>query len=386
MRRVSLCVVLLAALAVAVSATPEMRGAFAKYFGDVPGSYMRMTPEMKAHIEAQFDAAEAQLPEHTVRVMDALNVPKPKRSFQSMSIDDPNDHDPSPDDAQYERVDARGARDERVRARRNLNSIARLYTIPVFPTCVQYAMGAEIPGDVMHPNATGLIQPLGNYTNAEKSKEYFIIACPFIDRPTDTQTQVRATYTRRAFSVGNEAFAEIKIELLQPSNAAATIRNLTHFGHFEFNDRGVIIGFKILFERLELRSPEPVTVTEAVMTARINRICTTIVTFYNDTSIPIEDQYAWAGNPTGVDCVAFLSAPMRKLRNNYMWSDQDSEFCREFHLGIVTFNDGWSHIATDPAVIALLKAHRDTHMTHVGPRGGGKCEDHPLANFQWYPN
>jgi hypothetical protein len=248
-----------------------------------------------------------------------------------------------------------------------------LYQVPVYTEpniysgCEAYAYGAPIPSNVMRPQSFGRIHPVGAFTDSEASKEYFLLACPLLDgRPLDNQVRVFRTSFKRLTAWDNYVWYEALIELSIPS--LGFFFNHTHTGYAIMDANSTICGYKIAFQRLELRDPAPETQTDTVLNARIASLCTNVVANCANTTelIPDDDRYT-----SVADCITFNSVSARKARNGYQYVDQDSIKCREFHLGLI----GQSIARNQPD-------HQAKHCTHSGPRGGGKCVSHPFDSFQ----
>jgi hypothetical protein len=251
-------------------------------------------------------------------------------------------------------------------------TVAKLYDVPVFtgPTggCEEYANGGAIPESVMRPISFGRIHPVGSFNTSDASKEYFLLACPLLDRPLDNQVRVSRTWFKDISAYKNRVWVEVMLELSVPvpaPGAAPLYFNHTHIGFFLMDDNSVICGYKVLFQRLELRDPAPETQTDAVLNNRVANLCNNVVSACANATIPAEDQYASIS-----DCISFNSAPARKARNGYQYVDQDSLKCREFHYGLIVQN-----------IARGLPDHQAKHCTHSGPRGGGKCVTHSFASF-----
>jgi hypothetical protein len=261
---------------------------------------------------------------------------------------------------------------ELAKGARDAESAATLYDIPVFtgPTggCEYYANGGPVPASVMRPVSFGRIHPVGFFTDSEASKEYFLLACPLLDRPLQNQVRVSRTWFKDIAAYKNHVYVEAVIELSIPEPAPgvpAFFFNHTHIGSFLMDNTSAICGYKVLFQRLEMRDPAPETQTDTALNNRIAVLCNNVVSACANASITSDDQYASIS-----DCITFNSAPARKARNGYQYVDQDSLKCREFHYGLIVQN-----------IARGLPEHQAKHCTHSGPRGGGKCVTHSFDSF-----
>jgi hypothetical protein len=359
--RAIISTLLILGLNIGIASTKEQDDKSEDYFQKYHGEFLNKA--------IKSNTGHVTVTDHTVDADHARFVSKyQKPKFATLDNDDNGNHN-----GQMGREYAR----KLIKAARDIETVKALYTVPIFDpahpndNCELYAYGAAIPSSIMRPNVFIRIHPVGSFNTSDSAAEYFLLACPLLDRPLPPQVRVSRVTFPRMTAWDNTVWFQAKLELSIPS--VNFLFNHTHMGYTEMDNNSVICGGEFNFRRLELRDPAPETQTDAVLNARISSFCNSVVTACANSSASDADKYQANSTHSAVEvCITFNSIPARKQRFGYQWVDQDSLKCREFHLGLIV-----------QSIARGLPDHQAAHCTHSGPLGGGKCVTHAFESFQF---
>lgn len=269
-----------------------------------------------------------------------------------------------------------------IKAAADMETIRKLYDIPVFPQSMTYAAGGDLPDIFAAKGFKIRLFPVGIYTDVIGALEYYVLAAPNPVLELSTQLRVSSVHFEELHGFeGNMVALNAVLTLGIPATGYQF--NHSHVGYCYLDENSKICGCKLMFQRLEIRdAPLPATQAE-VVTNTIRPFCENFMNYAAQVpSLAAEDRYASVD-----DCVAFNTAPVRYrggLGMGYAYVDQDSPKCRTFHLGLVSQNlFRYQNAAADNDQVHadLFMERARVHLTHAGPLGGGKCVDHPFESF-----
>lgn len=280
------------------------------------------------------------------------------------------------------RLDYYRHRHRHEKAERDKATLRALYNITLFPHSMALAAGAPLP-DIFAPTFKIRLFPVGEYSDAQGALEYFVLAAPNPAADLAPQIRVSRVHFDELHASGDGLVTlSVVLTLTRPAVPSVAI-NHTHFGFCHLDADSRICGCKLTFQRLELNEPPLPETREGVIAARLQPICEEILAAGEQVpSLAAEDRY-----PNATACVAFLLEPARYrggLGMSYGYVDQDSPRCREWHMNLVRqalARAANAAAAGDTGRAAYFQERARQHLTHSGPRGGGKCVDHPFASF-----
>ncbi|KAI9684421.1 MAG: hypothetical protein M1829_002231 [Trizodia sp. TS-e1964] len=262
--------------------------------------------------------------------------------------------------------------------RRNLKTIRSIYDLTVYPNNLALVQkgSSAVPKGLFAENASGRVDPLGNFTGFDDSVEYFYgflrrvhpsyealskqRQAPLPQPPT-YGVFTRADITSFVSGCADVAASvvEFEVSVVNPGapNNGQHISKLKQVAFWKFDSSGAVLHYDAWITNLQpyivdySGGVDP-TVVPQVQQAVIQQTCGAtqqLCTGANQVYSSVED------------CIAKLSA---KPYGNYdeVWGD--NVVCRTIHLRLA---------ALRPQV----------HCPHVGPTGGMKCVDYPYEQ-KWF--
>jgi len=240
-------------------------------------------------------------------------------------------------------------------SRRNLRTIERIYNLTVYPNQLPILNegGAAVPPGLFNANATGRVDPVGNFSGFEDSIEYFFALAPV---PTTSSTHAAITSFRiTEFSTACAGVAASVVYLFcnvvnpgAPDDGTA-LAPLKQVAFWKFDHRGAVLKYDAWIPNLnawveasmgiDISNPEVQAGSIEGLCALTQLRCTGTNTQWSSIN----------------QCVSTLS---QKPYGNYDEAWGDNIVCRSIHL-------------------VLTQLRPEVHCPHVGPTGGGKCVDIP---------
>lgn len=226
-----------------------------------------------------------------------------------------------------------------------ISRVHRFFQLELYPNAQQLLAGEiPFPDDLLAPNITGRVTPLGNFYNFTQAFEYLF---GFSGNPAYKYTAYNIT---DIFCSGNELYIRAVFTLEANQFIYGTFYEV-YTGRYKFNDEN-------LSEYVEAYIPDLgklFVIPPAEQPDVTLELCEAVVATGLCNSI---------NDPTGYytdvnDCVAFMNSI--DFGTFYQLSC-DCVVCRIFHAVLAQY---------DPTA----------HCPHVGKTGGGKCIDTPYTQY-----
>ncbi|KAK4124424.1 hypothetical protein N657DRAFT_655665 [Parathielavia appendiculata] len=238
-------------------------------------------------------------------------------------------------------------------ARRNFETISRIYNLTVYPNQLPIfqAGGVGVPKGLFSANPVGRVDPVGTFTDFEHSIEYFFALSPLPEANPVRAAITGYQITEFSSQCRNVAASIVYLycSVVNPGSPdhGKPLPPLKQVAFWRFNKCGAVKKYDAWIPNLNswFEATTASYVTDPVFrNASIEQIC-------GATQMRCQGPNAqWSS--VG-ECVAALS---QKTYGSYdeVWGD--NIVCRSIHL-------------------VLTQVRPDVHCPHVGPTGGGKCVD-----------
>ncbi|KAK4184945.1 hypothetical protein QBC35DRAFT_33665 [Podospora australis] len=239
-------------------------------------------------------------------------------------------------------------------AKRNLNTIQRIYNLTVYPNQVPIiAIGGAnaVPKGLFSQNVVGRVDPVGNFTGFEHSIEYFFALSPLPQanaaRAAITRAQITEFQSQCEDTASSVVYLHCSVFDPGAPDHGKPLPPLKQVAFWKFDKEGAVLKYDAWIPNLnswvEMATAARISDVDFQVSS-ISQICAT-------TQIMCQGSNRQWDSMT--ECVATL------LKKNYGSYDEawgDNIVCRTIHL-------------------VLTQVRPDVHCPHVGPTGGGKCVD-----------
>ncbi|KAI9786480.1 MAG: hypothetical protein M1839_006940 [Geoglossum umbratile] len=233
---------------------------------------------------------------------------------------------------------------------RNLATLRSIYNLTIWPNQLPIFAGgaAGVPQGLFNANASGRVDPVGNFTGFEDSIEYFFALAPTPD------SGVRSVITKAEIVEFSSSCPEVAASVvyletgkMDPANPGKMekLATLKQVAFWRFDDCGAVLKYDAWIPNLNawienvlgtpISNPFLQAVTIQDICSSTQLLCTDGNKQWNDVN----------------ECVTALSA---KPYGTYDEAWGDNIVCRTIHL-------------------VLAGVRPVAHCPHVGPTGGGKC-------------
>lgn len=231
--------------------------------------------------------------------------------------------------------------------RENIRSV---YNLTIWPYNENYINGAPLP-DVLADDIDGIVHPFGYHHTKIGVAEYFYGLTPnnitFDTMPASIIVGVHMTQFIADIEQ-KKASTTINYQIALTSNPSVVISNATQTGFWRFDDQDKIVEYQLWNPLYSLSSRGGRF--DANPQKTINDTCSRHERFCLGDNKQYESFDA---------CVAFLSAKPFGQPDVFT---ADNVICRNQHA-------------------TLIKLRPEVHCMHVGPTGGGFCQDWSLISF-----
>lgn len=231
---------------------------------------------------------------------------------------------------------------DQVRSEAQKQVIRNLYNGLIYPTPLPIIQNMDVEG-VFAPDVHGRVTPVGDFDDFEGSIEYFygLAASPSI--------RILEIVFIELESRGNKVNS--RVDLLFNFTTGRGLRNITQSGYFTFTEDGELLiqSYDLNILRLGEAIDSPPVANGLI----IQQICQSIQTFC-PAGGPYEEYADHAA------CVNFMSGI---TFGTWSIASSNTVVCRQLHNILIPYRP-------------------DIHCPHVGPTGGGKCEDKHYD--EWY--
>ncbi|KAE9362654.1 hypothetical protein N431DRAFT_499308 [Stipitochalara longipes BDJ] len=246
-------------------------------------------------------------------------------------------------------------------AQRNFNTVKSIYDLTIFPNQLPILEqgAAGVPPGLFNENATGRVDPVGNFTGFDDSIEYFFALAPVptTNAASTAITSIQITEFSSACADVAASVVYLFCNVYAPGSAddGKALAPLKEIAFWKFDDCGAVLKYDAWIPNLndwivaglgiQIGNPQVDSESIGQLCGGTQQRCTGSNTQW--TSID--------------ECVETLS---QKPYGNYDEAWGDNIVCRTIHL-------------------VLTQVRPDIHCPHVGPTGGGKCVDYayPLEYF-----
>ncbi|KAI9766011.1 MAG: hypothetical protein M1840_007018 [Geoglossum simile] len=237
---------------------------------------------------------------------------------------------------------------------RNLATLRSIYNLTVFPNQLPiFAAGtAAIPPGLFNANATGRVDPVGNFTSFEDSIEYFFALAPTPGSGVGSVIS-KAEIVEFSSSCPEVAASVVYLETARVNpghpNNGEKLATLKQVAFWRFDDCGAVVKYDAWIPNLNawIESSVGVPISNPDLQGNTTRgICKSTQRFC------VGENTQWKDEE---ECVTKLSG---KPYGTYDEAWGDNIVCRTIHL-------------------VLAGVRPKAHCAHVGPTGGGKCVDYP---------
>jgi len=225
--------------------------------------------------------------------------------------------------------------------KKNINVTKTLYEGLISPHALEIVEAGVYPPGIFSANASGRITPVGSFTDAIGSFEYFYgLASHFIFIETTIVTLI-----------AKANLVALRVDLtidMTASGVGFGLLNLTQEGFITFDEDNLITSYDLVILRLG-EAFDPMITPEAEVET-IYEIC------------EVEAEFCTGANqqyPSLDACIAYISAITYGTWDN---ASSNTTVCRELHS-------------------LLVPLRPDYHCPHIGPTGGGACVDTPYDEF-----
>jgi hypothetical protein len=243
--------------------------------------------------------------------------------------------------------------------KRNFDTVKSIYELTIYPNQLPILEqgAAGVPPGLFNENATGRVDPVGNFTGFEDSIEYFFALAPVPQ--TNAASTVITSIQITEFSSACEDVAASVVYLFcneEDSSSAGNGRPpLKEVAFWKFDECGAVLKYDAWIPNLNdwivaslgipISNPQVGLQPIQQLCAGTQQRCTGSNTQWSSID----------------ECISTLS---QKPYGNYDEAWGDNIVCRTIHL-------------------ILTQVRPQIHCPHVGPTGGGKCVDYayPLEYF-----
>ena len=229
-------------------------------------------------------------------------------------------------------------------------NIRTVYNLTIYPYNENYIRGAPLP-DVLADEIDGLVHPFGYHKGKLGVAEYFYGLTPnnitFDKMPASIIVGVHMTQFIADIEQ-KKAATTINYQIALTANPSVVISNATQNGYWRFDDNDKIVEY-VLWNPLYSLSSRAGRY-DANITKTIHDTCSRHERFCLDEHKQYADFDA---------CVAFLT---NKTFGQPDVFTADNVICRNQHA-------------------TLISLRPEVHCMHVGPTGGGFCQDWSLPSF-----
>ncbi|GAB1312614.1 hypothetical protein MFIFM68171_02824 [Madurella fahalii] len=237
-------------------------------------------------------------------------------------------------------------------ARRNFNTISRIYNLTVFPNQVPILTGgaSHVPPGLFSRKVSGRVDPVGDFKGFEDSIEYFFALAP-VPQGNGASAAITSYKIVEFSSACREVAASVVYLYCSVVNPGSpdhgkALAPLKQVAFWRFDNEGAVLNYDAWIPNLNAwvqKTSGPVVTPEQQMLS-IFQICTV-------TQLRCTGANAQWGSIS--ECVYSLS---QRPYGSYDAAWGDNVVCRTIHL-------------------VLTQVRPDHHCPHVGPTGGGKCVD-----------
>ncbi|KAI9866207.1 MAG: hypothetical protein M1813_001768 [Trichoglossum hirsutum] len=238
---------------------------------------------------------------------------------------------------------------------RNLNTLRSIYNLTIFPNQLPILINgpAAVPKGLFNDNATGRVDPVGNFSGFDDSIEYFFALAPVAQQKGRSVVISGAEIAEFTSSCPEVAASVVYLEtkVVNPGEPDDGQKQTTlkQVAFWRFDECGAVLKYDAWIPNLntwlEVNNRFSIS-NPQFQAASVQGIC----------SVSMERCVGGNAQWTSFDeCVSALSA---KSYGNYDEAWGDNIVCRSIHL-------------------VLTGVRPEIHCPHVGPTGGGKCVDYP---------
>ncbi|TVY13118.1 hypothetical protein LARI1_G009464, partial [Lachnellula arida] len=235
-----------------------------------------------------------------------------------------------------------------------LPSVTKIYDTVIYPNNLAFlANGSSVvPSGLFNVNASGRVDPVGNFTGFDDSTEYFFGLSPVPSLPSYTAftSAPIVSFTSGCASVAaSVVYLDTTVVNPNATNNGDFVTVLKEVAFWHFDDDGAVLYYDAWIPNLaEWTSVAQggLDFTNSIIQEVViaEELCPAI----QDRCVGDNQQYA-----NTLDCIAQLS--LKKFGSfDEVWGDDIT--CRTIH-------------------VILTQIRPEVHCPHVGPTGGGKCVD-----------
>ncbi|PMD16379.1 hypothetical protein NA56DRAFT_580553 [Hyaloscypha hepaticicola] len=238
---------------------------------------------------------------------------------------------------------------------RNFDTISKIYNLTVYPNQLPILTqgAAGVPAGLFNENATGRVDPVGNFTGFDDSIEYFFALAPVptTNAASTAISSIQITEFNSACPNVAASVVYLFCNMEDPSGQGqgTALAPLKEVAFWKFDDCGAVLKYDAWIPNLndwiiaglgiDLSNPQVIEQSIEQLCGGTQQRCTGPNTQWNSTE----------------ECITVLS---QKPYGNYDEAWGDNIVCRTIHL-------------------ILTQVRPDVHCPHVGPTGGGKCINYP---------
>ncbi|KAH0537939.1 hypothetical protein FGG08_005389 [Glutinoglossum americanum] len=239
--------------------------------------------------------------------------------------------------------------------KRNLATLSSIYDLTVFPNQLPILIHGPnaVPAGLFNNDASGRVNPVGNFSGFEDSIEYFFALSPIAQQGVRSVVISKAEIVEFTSSCPEVAASVVYLEtkVVNPGGQddGKQLSTLKQVAFWRFDDCGAVLKYDAWIPNLNtwLEVNNGFSISDPSQQARsIEGLCAVT----QQKCMGADSQW------TDIDhCVTSLS---QKPYGTYDEAWGDNIVCRTIHLVLTTVRP-------------------DVHCPHVGPSGGGKCVDYP---------
>jgi len=223
----------------------------------------------------------------------------------------------------------------------NINVTKVLYQGLNYPFAAQIVDAGVYPAGIFSLNASGRITPVGSFTDAIGSFEYFYgLASNFVF--------IEGTFIKL---IAKQNLVAMRIDLtinLTASGEGVGLLNLTQEGFITFDENSLITSYDLVILNLG-EAFDPMITAEALVEIP-EEIC------------EVHEYYCLGANQQYANFESCLNYIYNINYGTWNNAASNTTVCRELHS-------------------LLVPLRPDYHCPHIGPSGGGACVDTPYAEF-----